>query len=200
MSTGNEDGMRPGTGRIVRQTGPSSVAEVAIGLELPIAMKQGPDGGLYVAMPAYGNNDLAGVILRVVPGGDDPIAVDLESLAGARCRGAPSYAPPEIPAPVAATPAATSEPTADGKDLTGAVAVSIVDFTYVPGSVEITAGTTVIWTNNDSVPHTVTAPDGSFDSGNLSPGESWSFTFREPGDFAYACLYHPQMQGSVTVS
>jgi plastocyanin len=78
--------------------------------------------------------------------------------------------------------------------------VSIVDFAFHPATLEVAAGTTVTWTNNDTVPHTVTALDGSFDSGNLSPGESWSYTFREPGDFAYQCLYHPQMQGTVTVS
>jgi plastocyanin len=49
------------------------------------------------------------------------------------------------------------------------------------------------------VPHTATASDGSFDSGNLNPGQSFSFTFATPGSFPYVCQYHAGMQGTIVV-
>ena len=63
-------------------------------------------------------------------------------------------------------------------------------------------GTTVIWTNNDSVPHTVTADDGSFDSGSLSTGQTFSHTFDDAGTFTYFCEIHgkPSMNGAVQVA
>ena len=58
---------------------------------------------------------------------------------------------------------------------------------------------TVTWVNNDDAPHTVTANDGSFNSGNLDPGQSWSFTFTDPGTYTYHCSYHSWMEGTVIV-
>jgi plastocyanin len=89
--------------------------------------------------------------------------------------------------PVAAQAAATVE-------------VQVVDFAFEPAMVMIEAGDTVTWTNAGVRPHTVTADDGSFDSGRLDPGEQFSFTFNEPGTFAYVCGFHPEMQGSVMVA
>ncbi|MGH2557857.1 MAG: cupredoxin domain-containing protein, partial [Thermomicrobiales bacterium] len=79
------------------------------------------------------------------------------------------------------------------------VAVSIIDFAFAPGSVEVAVGTTVTWTNNDTAPHTVTAEDGTFDSGVIDPGGSFSFTFEEEGSFAYSCTIHPRMTAAVEV-
>ncbi|HEY7024560.1 MAG TPA: plastocyanin/azurin family copper-binding protein [Candidatus Limnocylindrales bacterium] len=71
---------------------------------------------------------------------------------------------------------------------------------YVPNVLMIPLGATVTWTNNDSdMVHTVTAADGSFDSGMLQFGQSWSYTFDKPGDFDYACTPHPWMRGRVSV-
>lgn len=77
--------------------------------------------------------------------------------------------------------------------------VSIVDFAFDPAQIDVAAGTTVTWTNNGSAPHTVTADDGSFDSGELAPGESFSFTFDTAGTFAYHCEIHPEMTAAVVV-
>ncbi len=63
--------------------------------------------------------------------------------------------------------------------------VSIQDLAFVESTVEIPVGTTVTWTNNDATPHTVTSTDGVFDSGGLDSGETFSFTFDSPGEFAY---------------
>jgi plastocyanin len=58
---------------------------------------------------------------------------------------------------------------------------------------------TVAWTNDDSAPHTVTADDGSFSSGNLNPGDSYTYTFTTPGTYAYHCNYHSWMKGTIIV-
>jgi plastocyanin len=64
---------------------------------------------------------------------------------------------------------------------------------------EISAGTTVTWTNNDPLVHTVTADDKSWDSGPIEPGQSWSHTFAQAGEFAYHCTPHPFMKAVVVV-
>jgi plastocyanin len=80
------------------------------------------------------------------------------------------------------------------------VSASIAGFKFDPATLEVTVGTTVTWTNNDSTAHTVTADDGSFQSGKIDPGASWSYTFDTAGTFAYHCEYHSGMTGTVTVS
>src|SRR5215212_444601 len=82
----------------------------------------------------------------------------------------------------------------------GAAAVQVVDFAFEPGTLTVPAGTTVTWTNAGSRPHTVTADDGSFDSGRLDPGEQFGQTFEQPGTFTYHCGFHPEMQGSIVVT
>jgi plastocyanin len=90
---------------------------------------------------------------------------------------------------------------ASGAAQSGAtVEVQVVDFAFEPAMVMIEAGDTVTWTNTGDRPHTITADDGSFDSGRLDPGEQFSFTFNEPGTFTYVCGFHPEMQGSVMVA
>jgi plastocyanin len=82
----------------------------------------------------------------------------------------------------------------------GGAAVSIVDFAFQPGSVEVPVGGTVTWTNSGSAPHTVTSDSGAFDSGQLAPGASFSQTFDTAGTFTYHCSIHPQMTGTVIVT
>ena len=79
------------------------------------------------------------------------------------------------------------------------VEVQVIDFAFEPAMVMIAPGTTVTWTNAGERPHTVTADDGSFDSGRLDPGEQFSFTFDAVGTFSYVCGFHPEMQASVMV-
>lgn len=87
------------------------------------------------------------------------------------------------------------------------VSVSMVDNSYSPGSVTITAGTTVEWTNNGQMPHTVTsgAPGQNegqiFESGRVSTGGKFRFTFNQRGQFPYFCTIHGSiMSGLVTVN
>jgi len=70
---------------------------------------------------------------------------------------------------------------------------------FEPVTLTIAAGATVRWFNDDALPHTVTASDGSWDSGNLSPGGSYERRFDSPGTYAYLCLYHPGMTGAIEV-
>lgn len=72
---------------------------------------------------------------------------------------------------------------------------------FSPPTITVVVGVnnTVTWTNNDVSPHTVTANDGTFSSGNLAPGQSFTFTFTTPGTYMYHCTYHPWMVAKVIV-
>ncbi len=77
--------------------------------------------------------------------------------------------------------------------------VTMKDIAFHPADLTVNRGTTVTWTNDDGVDHTVTANDKTFDSSNVSPGQSFSFTFDQSGAFDYHCSIHPGMTGRVTV-
>ncbi|HKX73814.1 MAG TPA: cupredoxin domain-containing protein [Acidimicrobiia bacterium] len=66
--------------------------------------------------------------------------------------------------------------------------------------VTIEAGATLVIRNDDTLPHTWTATDGSFDSGNLDPGAQFTRVFTEPGEYPFVCELHPTMTGTVTVT
>ena len=70
--------------------------------------------------------------------------------------------------------------------------------TFSPVSLGIAVGGTVTWINDDNLIHTVTADDGSFNSGDMQPGATFKRTFNIPGTFPYHCIYHRGMMGSVT--
>jgi len=71
---------------------------------------------------------------------------------------------------------------------------------YRPDDLKIDAGTTVVWRNNGTTEHTVTADDGAFDSGALQPGETFTRTFDDPVSLRYHCEPHPWMKGLVRVA
>lgn len=77
--------------------------------------------------------------------------------------------------------------------------VEIEDFAYRPDPVTIEEGGKVIWKNRDSVPHTATAVDGSFDTGTIEEDKLKSETFKQAGTYEYVCSIHPQMHGTVEV-
>jgi len=80
------------------------------------------------------------------------------------------------------------------------VTVPIRDFFFDPSAITVEPGTTVMWVNEGTHPHTVTADDGQFDSEALMPGDSFMITFSGSGTLTYHCEIHPSMRGSVTVS
>ncbi|MBI5871078.1 MAG: cupredoxin family copper-binding protein [Actinobacteria bacterium] len=77
--------------------------------------------------------------------------------------------------------------------------ISISGSRFDPAELTVDVGTTVTWSNNDSTTHTVTAPSGAFNSGDLKPGQNFGYTFNEAGTYEYGCTIHPSMKGSVTV-
>jgi|SRR3989338_7002025 len=78
--------------------------------------------------------------------------------------------------------------------------VVIKGFDYSPKELKIKAGTSVVWTNMDSVGHTVTSDTGNeIDSPLLKNGETYAKTFNNPGTYAYHCKPHPYMKGKIIV-
>src|SRR5947209_1952132 len=83
--------------------------------------------------------------------------------------------------------------------MAGDPAVSIVDFSFSPGTTTVHVGDTITWMNTGKQPHSATANDHSFDTGLLRTGQSGSHTFNAPGTFTYFCIVHPYMHGTVVV-
>ena len=77
--------------------------------------------------------------------------------------------------------------------------VTIASLQFQPATVTVEVGDTVTWSNQDGVPHTATADDGSFDTGTISGGASASQTFTTAGSIPYHCEVHPSMTGTVVV-
>ena len=78
-------------------------------------------------------------------------------------------------------------------------AVEMKGVAFLPSRIEVAPGATVTWTNNDPLVHTVSADDGSWDSGQIEPGKSWSRTFTQPGEYAVHCTPHPFMKAVIVV-
>jgi plastocyanin len=79
------------------------------------------------------------------------------------------------------------------------VAVTIKDFAFSPSAITVSIGTTVVWTNEDSVSHTIVSETMVFQSGTMPTGDTFSYTFNDKGSFDYHCGIHPSMKGTVTV-
>jgi plastocyanin len=85
------------------------------------------------------------------------------------------------------------------------VSISIVEprvqdnWGFAPATTRIAPGTWVAWSNDGQDAHTVTADDGTFDSGNLDPSEGFSWYFDQDGTWQYTCALHPWMVGTIVV-
>ena len=91
----------------------------------------------------------------------------------------------------------TTTSTAATQARSAKASVDVIDNDFDPSPLRVTLGTTVSWTIIGDLPHTVTA-DG-FDSGIMSPGDVFEWTFEEAGTFDYVCALHPGMEGRVIV-
>lgn len=96
-----------------------------------------------------------------------------------------------------ATPANNANPQTQTPPATSSNAVSISNFSFSPATLTIKAGQTVMWQNNDSVPHSVVG--SVFKSSTIKQGEGFGFTFSQPGEYNYNCGLHPSMQGKIIV-
>jgi plastocyanin len=77
--------------------------------------------------------------------------------------------------------------------------VKIDNFSFGPGTLTVSVGTTITWTNRDDIPHTVVSTEGVFKSKVLDTDEKFSFTFSKAGSYPYFCSIHPKMTGKVVV-
>ena len=76
-----------------------------------------------------------------------------------------------------------------------------VDFAFKPQNIEVTAGTKVTWTNNDTTTHQIVSKGDPFPGdGTIDVGETYSVTFDTPGTYDYFCGIHNSMTGSIVVS
>jgi len=78
--------------------------------------------------------------------------------------------------------------------------VNMAGMTFGPNTLTVAKGITVTFINDDNTTHTVTADDGSFDSGNVAPGATYKHTFNAAGSFAYHCKIHTNMKATVSVT
>ena len=122
---------------------------------------------------------------------------------------APIAGPP--PAPVPATPPGTTRPSVEPakpaapkpaapKRAASVRRTTIKNISYLQPRITVTVGTTIVWTNSDPLPHTVTANDKSFNSGLIQPGKTYRHTFTKAGTFSYYCIPHPFMKGVIVVT
>ncbi len=116
----------------------------------------------------------------------------------------PTSASPTSANPASANPTSTVSGTSTTGGSTQAVSVTIQDSQFSPKVLTVKKGTTVTWTNQGQMKHTVTADDGKSFDHQLDPGQSFSFTFDQAGTFAYYCRFHggpggAGMSGSVVV-
>ena len=79
------------------------------------------------------------------------------------------------------------------------VHVEISKFAFTPTEITVKPGTTVVWTNRDQTPHTISAGDGGFRSSGMDTGDTYTHTFTREGDASYFCTVHPFMTGIVHV-
>lgn len=114
-----------------------------------------------------------------------PVVVAV-ALLGAGCGGATTTTT-ETPAGTVETP------------LSGTVEVTMKGFAFTPAALVVKKGTVIQITNQDSTGHSLTADDGSFDTGVFSSGKTKTLTMESVGTFAYHCTPHPSMTGTITV-
>ena len=86
---------------------------------------------------------------------------------------------------------------ASGTPINYTARITIQNSTFTPSEVTVMVGGSILWVNSDKMVHTVTADDGSFDSGDLQPEASFGFTFNTVGPHPYHCKYHSEMTGLV---
>ncbi|MGI9057766.1 MAG: cupredoxin domain-containing protein [Ktedonobacteraceae bacterium] len=104
------------------------------------------------------------------------------------------------PTPTPARPVPTSPPVSGTTQTVLITNMSNGSFGFSPTTLTIKAGTTIVWKNMSSAPHTVTTDDGTTtDSGTIPVGGTFRFKFTTPGTFPYHCNYHPYMRATIVV-
>ena len=97
------------------------------------------------------------------------------------------------------TPTASPSPTEVATPSARRIEVDILISGFQPADITTGRGSTIVWTNRDTLVHTVTAEDGKFDSGTIAPGDSFEQRFEKIRSYSYSCKFHPEMKGTVTI-
>jgi len=79
------------------------------------------------------------------------------------------------------------------------VEVIISNLSFQPASITVGRGSTIVWRNQDTVAHTVTAEDGSFGSGTIVAGDTFEQRFDKVKTYTYSCSIYPEMKGTIIV-
>jgi len=224
MSTGNTAEppfVRPNTGRIVRQTGPSTADEVATGLRYPVAIDFGPDDALYVGFPGLGG-EVTGGIVRLAAA-DEPIDLAEAGVLLAICGEIEPESTPTVEP--TAEPTVTQNPTVDADDASietdgagggdplpgmvagvpdafGNVRIDIVDFAFDLPFIEVPSGARITFVNVGPTDHTTVAfgDDGKlWDSNIMVEGDVFSLSLTRVGRYEYICGLHPSMIGVIEI-
>jgi plastocyanin len=102
-----------------------------------------------------------------------------------------------IAAPAAFAPAAFAQSAETSKGHEYTVTMGNMDYAAMPSGLKV--GDTIVWVNHDTVTHSVTARDHSFDL-RLNPGQSGKLTLTQAGKISFYCLFHPTMRGTLNVA
>ena len=78
--------------------------------------------------------------------------------------------------------------------------ITMKNSVFSPASLTVVAGSNVTWMNDDTVIHTVTATDGSFNSGDIAIGSSYSKTFSTAGTINYSDTHNTNMTGMLVIT
>lgn len=140
--------------------------------------------------------------------------IALTSVTGAACGGDDGDERASEPAGQTATSGDTATETtgSTGGEAAAPGTITLKLIKFRPDRTEVTAGTKVTWVQDDVAAHTVTSgpvekgpsgvtaqSDGLFDSGNITKGEKFEFTFEQAGEFPYYCAIHPATMTGVVV-
>ena len=169
--------------------------------DLKIGLRELNDSGHHGLVVLEGND--AGTVVRVYLA-EEGAGAEAEQDAAPDAAPAATEAPTTVAPEAPATPAPPETPADAAPDAetpaAAEVPVDIRNFAYSPDVIEIAAGDTVTWTNQDQVPHTATGEDRDvLQSGTIAPGASFSQVFPETGEFGYFCEFHPNMSGTIVV-
>jgi len=99
------------------------------------------------------------------------------------------------------TPEAGTSTQSEAEESNDLVTISMRDIKFVPEEAEVNVGQKVIWDNNDTAPHNVTAEKGAdFKSETLNRGDTFEYTPQQAGTIDYVCTIHPGQDGRLIVT
>lgn len=98
------------------------------------------------------------------------------------------------------TPEAQTSTQSEADESDDIVSVGMKDIKFVPAQISVDVGQKIVWTNNEGVPHNVTAKQGAdFASDTMQEGDTFEYTPTEAGTIDYVCTIHPGQDGQITV-